>query len=335
MEQLDYIKLKKSLNSRSVINQIEDDWYKGILATSINFLVSTKKYNDLGNYLKSDNSNFLPFAYLKDKYNMNNEEVFAFIYDNFIRNGYLYHVTKSTNVDSILESGILSLNDKFNTNLYVESLKVNECFENFIKRNYDAMPLRSNLNEPLIKVPNCREKLGINNSRFSSIYVTLNISNALSLYGDNGELMELFVVDLLKRFCKFHTNSEFKRLNKDKIRSEIVSAFQDKKYDIEDKELDTILSFYDKYYDDRKGTESLIMIPINNVLDYDIEGKVFTSSIMKVLEGRVTDPEVSLDFMNYCLGRNDIEINSQIKKEGLIAISYDKRKSKFLVKSNR
>ncbi len=55
------------------------------------------------------------------------------MFTNFIENGYLYHVTQTENLDSILEKGLVSLNKRFNENLYEECIKVNKCFNTLLK----------------------------------------------------------------------------------------------------------------------------------------------------------------------------------------------------------
>lgn len=51
--------------------------------------------------------------------------LFCITSTNFIQNGFLYHITPSSNVHNIMQKGLQTINNRCGDDIYLQSLKVN------------------------------------------------------------------------------------------------------------------------------------------------------------------------------------------------------------------
>lgn len=146
---------------------------KRIIIRSLNFLISTRDFDNFDYYLSNYYKTFQTSYLMKKGISIN--EVKSLMYDNYIKNSFLFHVTPSYNVDQILNDGLQTLNDKTGIDLYQESLKINRIFEDIHKRNNGLLGIKS-----LINIPG---EVELNEERFNSIYLSSNLEYILNTYG--------------------------------------------------------------------------------------------------------------------------------------------------------
>ncbi len=253
--------------------------------------------------------------YLTAEEGLTQTEANDLLFTNFIKNGYLYRVTQTENLDSILEKGLVSLNKRFNENLYEECIKVNKCFNTLLKRNH-------RIQTDLIKIPQYRNLYKV---RFEATYLSTNLESALNLYGSS---MELFF-DFLDRWCfQIGVIKSDRSLPKEELRQRIIEGMRC--YQYYDQELELLLNFYDKHYeqtkpDNKLDEKAIIIVPNKNIKDRRTDSYSFGYN-------KLINDKVNFRY-NYsrCV---DIECLSTFAPEDLIAItinSLDKNKVKLKV----
>lgn len=230
------------------------------LVKSLYFLISIRDFDNFEKFLNTYYSDIFPYQYLKEKNNLSDEAVKSIIYDNFIRNGFLFHVTPSNNVDEILTNGLQTLNDKYKCDLYKKSLEVNETYSKIRARN-------SKLNQ-LFKMPSIVNIPGIEKyreDRFTTVYLSSNLEYILKNYGESGELFALFIRDLL---WAFNNSDDVDTLTKAELKNRIVQIIKNSNAEIYDEEITQILDFIETIYEDRKNefsTKSILLVPTSSI----------------------------------------------------------------------
>ncbi len=318
----EFRQFKNVLESYPFLDKIN---YRGFclknLSHAINFLVATRDFNDLENYqMNKRGMEFLPYEYLLDVKRKPLEEVYYSIRKNFIQNGYLYHITSIHNIDSILKNGILSLNSRFGNNLYEEAQGINALWNN--------ISIRNNLkhDRPLIDIPDYEE---IYKERFSSTYLSLDSLYAMLEYGKSGELMEYFVSDLLS---VLGDSAQLNDKSKNNLRNRILILLIGQGYSIEQKEIDAILGFFDKYYQEYDIREkSIIMVPIKNVIgcNHNDYKNLLQIDYYELIKNGQYD---IINEMCRLKSYHDIEYQNDISQNGLIAVSYQLKSRKHKIK---
>lgn len=298
------------------LNEVEKEDKSIVIAALFDYLLLTKDYENIELYLNTIeisspriNKLLLPREFLVKKNKMSDKEANAYMYNHFIHDGYLYHVTKSNHLDSILENGLVSLNKRFNEKLYEECIKVNKTFNTILKRTdgyaYD-----------LIKIPNY-EKLY--QERFNSVYLSTNLSHALTVYGGPTEILDcflnrLFHCLLIGRCCM--------DLPKEELKDKIITGMKRFKY--QEQELQTLIDFYDKLYEPMEDNEklenkSILLVANNNITD-NTENYLFDHEYNKLIQY----PEKFSFYYKHCI---DIECTHDIKPKDLIAITIEENNS--------
>lgn len=176
----------------------------------------------------------------------------------------------------------------------------------------------------LIEIPH---KMYLYKERFNSVYLTLDIEDALGLYGNGMELFDLFLDKLLS---SLGIPYKFKLNKQEKIRNEILNKLNTYS-NISDNEKQVILDFYDRYYeeitDNFVNDKSIIMVPKKQIIDENVSDEIYQNLIKK--------PDVfDINLVN-C---KDIEYNGNISNEGLIAIDILEeadKKVKLKVRRNK
>ena len=120
MEKLEfYQRLKESLESDYFKEEIQDrskqsrKYGRKFLEKCLYFLISTRDFDNLKYFINHMYNELFPYHYLREIKGLTKEQSELEIYNNFIKNGFLFHVTKTSNVDEILNNGLLTLNDKY------------------------------------------------------------------------------------------------------------------------------------------------------------------------------------------------------------------------------
>lgn len=143
------------------------------------------------------------------------------------------------------------------------------------------------------------------------------------------ELFSLFLDHLL--FGIFgEISNKLKTSDQEIIKNKIIYQLKHK-VDVEEKEITTILDFFDTYYEQmipfESGYSSIIMVPKQNLISTNITCDDYQYLLKK-----------SYHFYDYFINCNDIEYKGNISNEGLIAITLQKdetSKLKVKVKQNR
>lgn len=308
--------LEKALVSDTFLNLIlncsSPDEQKRIIIRSLNFLISTRDFDNFDYYLSNYYKTF-PTSYLMKK-GISINEVKSLMYDNYIKNGFLFHVTPSYNVDQILNDGLQTLNDKTGIDLYQESLKINKIFEDIHKRNNGLLGIKS-----LINIPG---EVELNEERFNSIYLSSNLEYILNTYGKKGEFAEYFVRNF---FWGFGVEAEYHYMSKKEINYEILNALEDSRLKIKDEEIDALLGFFNIIYHERQKNEnlgqSIILIPNKTITSSNKFDMLYRKNIFGF------DVPTIIEFEN-----GEVINKGSIPSENLIILAPTPNKSLRLIK---
>lgn len=291
------------------INEVEKHERASVIASLLNYLMFTKDYENIEYYLSSFLFNdynevcVLPTNFLNRKQNLTELQAAELMYNSFMKEGYLYHVTKTSNLDSILENGIVTLNKRFNENLYEECIKINKSFNRLLERN-------NKIQMDLIKIPLHKN---LYENRFNSIYLSTNLQSALNIYGTG---MEIFL-DFVNRWrARVGVCSRDINLPKEELRQRLIEGMKHYQYEVQ--ELELLLNFYDKHYEPIKpenkfDEKAIIMIPNKN-----IEETTTSASCGRRYDNLVRDKE---NFMDNYLSCVDLECSCEIASDDLIGIT--------------
>jgi len=265
MEKLEfYIKLKEAIESdffRQILIEKSSHSLKqvrSILERVLFFLISTRDFENFNYYLERLNNEQFPYQYLKMKRQMTTEQAQQFIFENFIKDGFLFHVTSNKNIGQILEKGILTLNDKYRCNVYEKCLELDRIYHELQKRNKnnqrDFFRLRSVINVP--------GKSNFTEDRFDTVYLSSKLDYLLDTYGEIGEFSMFLIEDL---FYAFNGSYGLKKCdNKEKQKEKIVHSIRESGIIINEEELNFILEFIEIFGEDNKSKaheKAILMVP--------------------------------------------------------------------------
>lgn len=306
-----YEKLKQCLENEKFTQillasgNINSDSRRLFLVKSLYFLISTRDFDNFDNFLNYYHRDIFPYGYLKEKQKLSDEKVQSIIYDNFIKDGFLFHVTPRTNVDEILDIGLCSLNNKYKCDLYNKSLLLNETFSKIRVRN-------SMLNHSF--------KPGLNEyheNRFNTVYLSSNLDYILKTYGESGELFAFFIRDLL---WTFHSFDDVDTLTKDELKNKIIKMIKNSDAKIYNEEIKQILEYLETIYEDKKNeynTKTILLVPTSTITS----NNTYFNSLYK--ENSLNLPvETILEFQ-----QGEIESSESIPPNNIIAINTNRDKS--------
>ncbi len=265
----------------------------------LSFFLYTKKKEYINDFIATDED---LETYLIRNRLYSKQQFFNIFKQEFINNGYFFHITNAKNTELILNQGILSLNDSFKRDVYTDCVELNQCWRNIKSKNADKM-----MASKLIEIPS---KTRIYKKRFTSTYLATYIDLDLLRYYQDG--MELFR-DFIDHLCIGGLSPSCC-----KTKEEGVSYLTKKlleKYTISDKELEMILSFYRHYYQksNPKNNSTIFMVPKKSISDLKMNSKKY-QELLK------TSPEHFYYRLDYCY---DLEYQESIPNDGLIALTLD------------
>ena len=317
MDKLEFIKFKQVLESKNMQGSMKDLWYVWNISKIIDYLVLIKDYKNVDSYIKDVNTCTL-LSFLQKRYSR--EEIDRITHSAFKKDGYVYHITHTSNLESILDKGILTLNDGYNSDVYQDCIKVNDCYRNMEKRNKIISV------DDLINIPFYDDLF---EERFKSVYLSCNLYNSFRLnYGrEGGELFRQF----LKRLSTDLNDKFLYGENKDKqeTRDRLISDINSSKLDFTQKEINLILTFFDKYFDIPKSgldDKTIIMVPISKVAD--LNGNDSYINYHYNLHNLLS---TDVNFYHNMENCKDITHTASIDPDGLIAVSYNKNDNKIKV----
>lgn len=291
---------------------VNSDGRRLFLVKSLYFLISTRCFDDFRIFLNTYYYDMFPYEYLKEKENKQDEVVKSIIYNNFIRDGFLFHVTPSNNVDEILKNGLQTLNDKYKCDLYKKSLEMNEMYSKIRARNSKLTHLFKM--PTLINIPGLEE---YHEDRFNTVYLSSNLDYILKTYGEAGELFNFFIRDLLWVFNNF---DDVDTLTKDELKNKIVSIIKNSDAEIYDNEINQILDYFETIYEDKKAqmsTKSILLVPTSKI-----------TSKFTYFESLYKENSLNLSvetILNYHNG--EVGSSESIKPDNIIVINTNKDKS--------
>ena len=293
---------------------INSDERRLFLVKAIYFLISTRDFNGFEQILNQYYRNMFPYEYIKQKENLTDDQVKAFTYNNFIKEGFLFHITPSYNVNDILTSGLKTLNDKYSCDLYNKSLELNRIYCNIRDRNSNLDKLFKM--KSLITIPGFSE---YQEERFKTVYLSSNLDYILKTYGESGELFNFFINDLL---WVFNNWEEYSFLTKDELKNKIAMIINNSGAKIFEEEKNIILDYIDIIYEDKRDdsiddTKSILLVPTKSIVS---DSTAFYSIYE---ENRLNlDLETILDFAD-----GEIICNGSIEPENIISINCNRDKS--------
>lgn len=296
--------------------EINSDGRRLFLVKCLYFLISTRDFDNFNIFLNNYYKDIFPYEYLKEK-NLSNDEIKNKIYNNFIKEGFLFHVTPSNNVNDILDKGLQTLNDKYKCDLYKKSLELNETYSQIRTRN-------KNLNDlfkmpKLVNIPGSEE---YHEDRFNTVYLSSNLDYILKTYGEAGELFNFFIRDLQ---WVFKNCDDVDTLTKDELINKILKLIKNSNAIIYDKEINQILDYIETIYENKKSeinTKSILLVPTNSIVSK------FTSFEPLYKKNSLNlSVETIIDF-----NEGEIGSSQSILPDNIIAINTNENKSISLKK---
>lgn len=279
------------------------------LSALINFLLITKEYNQIEKFLDEwdiklpTKDDILPFTYLQNSKMLSKRETEKMISIQIKKNCYFYHITKPENIKSILNQGILTLNNILGNNIYKDSMLVNKTWENIYKKNVGKLS-----NKELIRIPFHNN---LYKSRYHSVYLTTDLYEGFKWYGQGSEMFLRFVRNLcrnldIEKQNIFYEKEDLRFIIEEQMRTLI---------NITEEEKNEILNFFDQYYEkilneEEQKEKSFVLVPYVNP----------TNNTVK--------KSVKLYGANQFLRMNDIEIYGNISNQGLIALTIREDENK-------
>ena len=306
-----YRSMKNILESKTIqkelINLEESygiDYLYDYIIKTINFLISTKNYNDLTRYMDFYQELF-PKRYLRTK-GLSNNEIDRTLYDNYIINGFLYHITNKSNVEDILSNGLLTLIDKYGENIFYDYENLNKIFKNIYERN------RSISLNSVVNIPGSNN---IEKERINKVYLSSNLKYIINTDG-NPEMIYLFIRDLLWALNLYDVDID--KLTKEEILNIITNKLST--YDIKENEKNFIINFLKKYISfDKvsKDNKSIIMVPTNCINSND--------TFYRLYKARRIDGLNIEDLLE--LNSGEISNNGSIKSSNIMSLTLNKDRS--------
>jgi len=248
-------KLKVVLES-DLLNQnllergkIDSDERNLFIYKTLNYLISTRDFEGFNTYLSKYFIGDFPRRYLQDEKDLSKEEAQSLIYSNFVLNGFLFHITQKHNVDRIFETGLQTLNDRYNCDVYQKCFELEEIYQNIKQRNKQVT---NSENETLFDIANLIHVPGeaaFRKIRFETVYLASDLLSLLGFYGKGGEFYNLFLESL---FYSFKNHDNLDNLSKEEIRKKIISLLNQDNVTIFDKEKEFIINYFDMFCKDNK-----------------------------------------------------------------------------------
>lgn len=297
--------LKKILESEELnieLSGLNAQDQREALASLLNFLIFTEEYDCMYSYL-NHKKEYLPIQYLSEKYKLEKKQVHALLYHKFFKDGYLYHVTNSCYLESILEKGLEPITVRYKRNPYLECRDFNSRWNVILKKNQQ---------EPrdVISIPFYSS---IYKERFDSVYLGTNLAYSLSCYGQSGgEWMHLFITEWMEQLSSLQENT----FTKAELKEWLCTTIKNK-YSVSDIDMDFLLGFYDKYYSEKSKEKAFILVPNNNRKIND-QNESYAFTYNKLKEEQENFP------INYELC-TDVEHHGTISPQGLIGVTIDEK----------
>ncbi len=268
MERMEfYQRLKESIESDYFKEAIVDrsihskKYGRKFLERCLYFLISTRDFDNFEYFINHMYNEKFPHYYLREVKGLTKEESEKEIYNNFIRNGFLFHITRKSNVGQILDTGLLTLNDKYKCDVYKKCLELDRIYQIIKEKNKDNPNHIFNL-PSLINVPG---GVGFTKQRFNTIYLSSELGYILDTYGDIGEFSSLLLDDIFSVFTGYYEPAED---DKDKKIETILQSVPKNNIDITENELFFILDFIKKFSERKKEDEfdKAILMVLNSSL---------------------------------------------------------------------
>jgi len=306
-----FIKLLKQ--NYDINNSIRNNF----IIKSLNYLISTRDFEGFNYYINHCSNDYFPYRYLKQK-ELSEEEINKLLYDNYIKNGFLFHITPNYNVEEILEKGLQTLNDRCGFDVYQKSNELNKMYVIIKQRNKDILSLNN-----LISVPGYNK---LEQERFNSVYLSSNLGYVLKTYGKFSELSNLYVSNL---FYAFGRQDNIENLEKKELRLKIIDLIKNSGAIIFEKEIDTILDFFDTTYKDKfyesNNEQAIILVPTNSINNND---KMFNALYKDNSLGLTIDRIIEIN-------DGEVEYKGSIPSENIVAITQKENKVLTLRKGKK
>lgn len=261
-----YLKMKCALESEMFREELysrnSEEARRFFLVKYLYFLIGTKDFDNFTKYLSRYYKDVYPFEYLGVNTSMNDYEIEETVYRNMLIDGFLFHVTPQSNVNNILQNGLLTLNDKYGCDMFLKSDEVNETYVSVKERNQglDILKMRQ-----IVSIPGIT---GYEHDRFNNVFLSSNLEYALKTYGENGELSSMFLRDIL---WAFGIKKDVYGIKLEEIKSLVIKSVKDNGVHIYEPELERIFSFLDLIYEEKVTTDdsrkAIVMVPTKDIVN--------------------------------------------------------------------
>lgn len=295
---------------------IDSENRRKFIVKCLHYLIGTRDFEGFPTFLSYYFKGTFPQDYLKREKGLCCEKAEQTVYNNFIKNGFLFHVTPDYNLGAILDKGLQSLNDRLECDIYKKTLELNDIYRRVKRKNMNKKDLFKG--DVLIKVP------GLNTydeSRFTNVFLSSNLDYVLETYGYSGELSYRFVYDLFRSFNRL---SELSNFSKQELKEKIVEIIYESEIVIEEKELEYLLEFVDLVYSKQISSArnmAILMVPVDKVITNDYYFKYYQSELPRIAVENIIE-----------LKKGEIENGGSIDPENIWAITTNDDKSLKLVR---
>lgn len=209
-----------------------------LLQKALYFLVATRNYEEVFQYLLKYNDFTFPESYMASK-NIVEKQAQNIFKTNYLDNGFLYHGTSKVHSDSIINNGLYGLNRKYDNELKKDLENINSLCQSITlatkKYNGDSANLSSEL-------PAC-----FLFEILDRVYLTPEIAQAFSYSSACNGWFRNFVNKLV---LFFNGSCYLDFENKDNLINSLLLVIHNSNAIINIKEKQAIINFIEKYYDE-------------------------------------------------------------------------------------
>ena len=263
-----YLKMKKVLESEIYKSEllfrgeagIDSDARRNFIVKTFYYLIGTRDFDNIERFFSRYYRDIYPFEYLKENTTLDENDIEEMVYRNILFDGFLFHITPQSNVNNILEKGLLTLNDKYGCDMYQRCNEVNETYSCIKDRNQglDILKMRQ-----IVSIPGIT---GYEHDRFNNVFLSSSLDYALKTYGLTGELSIMFLRDI---FWAFGIKQDREGLSKEDIKNIFLYNLNNRGINIYDKEVQVLLSFVDLIYEEQKevneSKKAIVMVPVKDI----------------------------------------------------------------------
>ncbi|MBQ9833926.1 MAG: hypothetical protein IJO33_01895 [Bacilli bacterium] len=284
------------------------------LQKALYFMISTGNYEEVYMYLLKGYDITFPKEYLSNKIKTE-KEIQELFKNNYLGKGFWYHGTSKYASENILDKGLCSLEQRYGKEFITDVVIVNQLCKDIANSTEKYSLGKVKLDE---KLP-----LDFLKGSFSRVWLSAEISQAFHYANNNNAWLRTFIKNLLIFFKVQFNYIDYN--NKENLYEQITNSLIKSKAIISKVEIETILNFIDKYYNDLEMSKSLKDIALvfinpnanlNNIVTYHDDKNRGITHIL----GQISTQELSSTY----IAQEDLAVLN-FNENGSLSLKLGKR----------